>query len=354
MTNDVKALSVCVLTLTAFVIDARVAGAQYSRRDAITEAVAKTRDSVVAVSRQGGKKEDGGCGVVIDGRGFIVTNRHVIGTGKAVVVRLADGTKVPADVLASDVATDLAVLRIHTKEPLKALPLAPASDLILAERVFAIGHPFDYSYTVTRGIISALHREIELPNGKVLTGVIQTDASINRGNSGGPLVNINGELIGINFAIRSDAHGIAFAINADTVKDMLSRHLSAEKIAGVSHGFEVQERVLGEIGKRQQVVVTGLRQDLPAAEAGLRIGDELVAIGRLSVRNRFDVERALWHTQPGEKISVRVARGNKQLTLTMTLTGAPNAAAQYTYVGRGTDPGVQGKKGRATPGVPDP
>jgi serine protease Do len=320
MRTGTKAPSLFALTLAALVAAAGVARAQHSRRDPLTEAVAKTRDSVVAVKYKG-KTEAIGSGVILDERGFIVTNRHVVGTGKTLLVCLPGGAEVAATVLVSDAKTDLAVLRINTKQKLKALQLAPANDLILAEQVFAIGHPFNYSYTVTRGIISALDREIELPSGNVLAGVIQTDASINPGNSGGPLLNINGEMIGINVALRSGAQGIAFAINTDTIKAVLRRFLSAEKVAGVSHGLDVQERVVGEVGERQKVVVAGLRQEMPAAKAGLQSGDEIVAIGRLRVQNSFDVERALWHAHPGEDVPVQVAREGRQITLTMTLTG---------------------------------
>jgi serine protease Do len=321
MRNGTRPLALLAATIAALAAGAGEASAQHSRRDPLTEAVAKTRDSVVAIRYKGGKNEAVGSGVIIDERGFIVTNRHVVGSSKSLLVRLAGGAEVPATILVSDANTDLAVLRITVKQKLKALPLAPASDLILAEQVFAIGHPFNYSFTVTRGIISALNREIELPDGKTLTGIIQTDASINPGNSGGPLMNINGEMIGINVALRSGAQGIAFAINTDTIKAVLRRYLSAEKVAGVSHGLDVQERVVGEVGERSKVVVAGLQQEFPAAKAGMQSGDEIVAIGKLAVHNSFDVERALWHMQPGEQISVRVARGGKQMTLTMTLAG---------------------------------
>jgi serine protease Do len=329
MRNGTKASTLAALTLVAlFAATGAEARAQYSRRDALTEAVAKTRDSVVAIKYKGGKREAVGTGVILDERGFVVTNRHVLGTGKALLVCLAGGTELDATVLVSDASTDLAVLRVVTQQKLKALRLAPSSDLILAEQVFAIGHPFDYSFTVTRGIISALNREIELPDGRTLAGVIQTDASINPGNSGGPLLNINGEMIGINTALRSGAQGIAFAINADTIKAVLSRHLSAEKVAGVSHGLDVLEKVVNEVGERQKVVVAGLQQELPAAKAGLKSGDEILAIGKLAVHNSFDIERALWHTQPGQQISVRVAREGKQVTLTMTLTSGSDRGVQ--------------------------
>ena len=114
------------------------------------------------------------------------------------------------------------------------MTFAPASDLMVGEEVIAIGHPYGYTNTVSTGIVSALNREVSMQSGGVLTDLIQTTASINPGNSGGPLMNINGELIGINSAMRSDAQGIAFALNADMVQQVLSQHLSAGKMAHVS------------------------------------------------------------------------------------------------------------------------
>src|SRR6516162_450693 len=218
----------------------------FSRRNPITEAVKKTKQSIVCirVPRPGGGKDMIGSGVLVDERGIIVTNRHVVGAKTSVTVCLFDKTTLTGEVLAGDPACDLAIIRIQTDKKLTALPLAPVNDLMVGETVIAIGHPDGYTNTVSTGIISALDREIEMPTRDVITGLIQITAAINPGNSGGPLLNVNGELIGINVALREGAQGIAFAINAGDVKAFLAKHLSALKVSGVLHGLECQEKVL--------------------------------------------------------------------------------------------------------------
>jgi len=186
--------------------------------------------------------------------------------------------------------------------------------------VVAIGSPFGLGYTVTAGVLSAKGRGGLGMN--TVEDYLQTDASINPGNSGGPLLNINGELIGINVALREGAQGIAFAINADTVKMMLSRHLSAVKIGGIYHGLNCDEKVLGETGPRQRVVLAAVDSGAPAAGAGLKMGDEILTVAHRNVGNRFDVERALWDKRPGEKVALQVLRQGQALTLTLTLSPA--------------------------------
>jgi serine protease Do len=278
--------------------------------------------------REGGQagrsKETVGTGVIVDERGFIITNRHVVHQGERVTVRLSDGSDVRARVLAAEPRCDLAILRIRTTREVKALLLAPASDVMVGETVIAVGHPFGYCNTVSTGIISALGREIEMPTGDVLSGLFQTDASINPGNSGGPLLNINGELIGINAALREGAQGIAFAINADTVKQMLSKHLSAVKVAGVKPGLACKESVFPEGKQRQRVVVAGVGKGTPAAHAGIQPGDEIIKVGSQTVTNRFDLERALWNNRPGEKVDLKVLRDGKLMNVALRLSGTEN------------------------------
>jgi serine protease Do len=305
---------------------------QYSRKTPIVEAVQKTRHSIVTIKVEKKKeawsksKDAVGTGVIVDERGYIVTNRHVIVSAKKITVRLLDGSDLTAGVLVEDSRCDLAILRIKAGKKLPALPLGPGSDLMVGETVIAVGHPFGYANTVSTGIISALDRDITMPTGEVLTNLIQTDASINPGNSGGPLLNINGELIGINVALRDGAHGIAFAINADTVKLSLSKHLSALKIAGVTHGLNCQEKVAEEGPQRQRVVVGKVAGATPAASAGLKDGDEILLVGKRSVSNRFDVERALWDHKPGESVPLKVMRQGKEIVVTLTLTSAVESA----------------------------
>ena len=325
MRCSVTALVVGLVFVSGAGTEAR---AQHSRKTPIVEAVSRTRDSIVTISvPRYGHKDAVGTGILVDERGYIVTNRHVVGGARSVQVRLAEGAELTAQVLVVEPGYDLAIVRVQAGKRLPALPLGPASDLMVGEQVIAVGHPFGYLNTVSTGIVSALGREITMPTGDVLKGLIQTDASINPGNSGGPLLNINGELIGINVALREGAQGIAFAINADTVKLTLSRHLSALKVGGIYHGLNCEEKVLGQTGPRQRVVVAAIDEETPAAGAGLKAGDEILTVADRQVANRFDVERALWDRHPGERIALHVLREGHPLTITMTLVPAGQVAA---------------------------
>jgi serine protease Do len=295
--------------------------AQYSRRTAIVEAVRKTRDGIVTIKceRPDGSNGATGTGVIVDEHGYIVTSRHVVATAGKVRITLADGSKLTAQITAEETQTDLAILKVTPDKPLKALSLGPCSDLMVGETVIAVGNPYGYTNTVSTGIISALDRSIPLPAGDTLGGVIQINASINPGNSGGPLLNINGEWIGINAALRDGAQGIAFAINADTVKEMLNRHLSSRKLANVNHGLSCAEKVSEEGSARQHVVVASVLAETPAALAGIEAGDVILCVADRTVSNRFDIERSLWDHKPGEKVRVRVMRQQKEITVALKL-----------------------------------
>jgi serine protease Do len=304
--------------------------AEHSRRSPIVEAVEKTRASVVAIKVEksdgyDGVRESTGTGIIVDEHGYVVTSRHVIDGASRVRVQLIDGTEMEAAAMVSDRATDLAVLHVKSKKPLRALVLGPGSDLMVGETVIAVGHPYGYSNTVSTGIISALGRKIPMPSGEMLTNLIQTNACINPGNSGGPLLNINGELIGINAAVRDGAQGIAFAVNADTVKQMLTQYLSLETVAGADHGLKVAERVLPDGPNRQRVVVAKVGEETPAAKAGLKPGDEIVRVADHPVANCFDLDRALWDCKPGETVTMAVFREGKEMPMVLTLTSTTSA-----------------------------
>lgn len=317
----------------------------FSRRNPVVIAVQKTRNSIVSIRvPRAGTRDMVGTGVIVDERGFVVTNRHVIGNARSMKVQLCDGTSLEAEVHVHETALDLAILKLQSSKKLPALPLGPVSDLMIGESVIAIGHPFGYNNTVSTGIISALGREITMPTGDVLTGLIQTDASINPGNSGGPLLNINGELIGINVALREGAQGIAFAINADTVKKFLNKHLNAQRFAGVNHGLNFQEKVVAETGERQQVLVAAYSTK---ACDKLQAGDEVKAVADRAIVNAFDVERALWDRKPGDTVNLRIVRKGQELTLQLTLLpgqGAGQLAVNQDSNSRPT--------GTASTGVP--
>lgn len=302
--------------------------AEDPRRTPIVEAVQKTRAGVVTIRVERPlsatrTKETFGTGILVDERGYVVTNHHVIASASALQVILADGTRLVPRVLARDAACDLAILHVlpdrGTRPLMQALPLGCGTDLLVGETVIAVGSPYGYTHTVSTGIISALGREIVMPSGEKLGDLIQTNASINPGNSGGPLLNINGEVIGMNVALREGAQGIAFALNVETVKQALSRHLSSLKVAGVYHGLVCSERVFSEGAQRQRVVVAEVGPRTPAALAGLRKGDEIVRVAGRTVANRFDLERALWDRKPGDSVTLAVVRQGALLALPVTL-----------------------------------
>jgi serine protease Do len=285
-------LAALVLMAELF-LSASLTRAKYERRTAIVDAVQKTRDGIVTLKvtslGENGKRTVVGTGVVVDERGYLITNRHVIAHASKVMVTLSDKSTYPG------------------------------SDLMEGETIIAVGNPYGYGNSVSTGIISALDREIKMPSGEVIRNLIQTDASLNPGSSGGPLLNINGEVIGINVALREGAQGISFALNADTVKQALRQHLSAQKVSRVSHGLECNEQVAPRGKERQKVVVQS--SSGPAARAGLEKGDVIVKVGNVAISNRFDLERALWGYKAGEKVEVTLLRGGKPTQVSLPLTG---------------------------------
>jgi serine protease Do len=335
-----KRALIVALTLAVLAGAAAQSRAQWSRRTPIVRAVQKTRKGVVTLkvrktsSWGGGKRDIVGTGVIVDERGYMLTNHHVIDNAERINAHLYDGTVVKAQLFAEDPSHDLAILRLPGKKKLHAITLRPGSDLMVGETVIAVGNPCGYTNTVSTGIISALGREIKIPSGATLTNLIQTNASINPGNSGGPLLNINAELIGINVALREGAQNIAFALNVDTVKAVLSKHLSAGKVARLKHGLSCGEEVASEGKARQKVVVQRVAEKSPAARAGLKKGDVILKVGERSVQNRFDVERALWSYKAGDKVQATIVRGGKETTIALTLAGGESSRVTRLPRGR--------------------
>jgi serine protease Do len=314
------------------------AKAGHSRENPVVAAVKNVHNSIVTikVEKHGAysKRDVSGTGVIVDARGYVLTNCHVVNGGENLSAILADGATVTAEIVFTDAAHDMAVVKLPAGKKYQEMTFAPASDLMVGEEVIAIGHPYGYTNTVSTGIVSALNREVAMQSGGTLTHLIQTTASINPGNSGGPLMNINGELIGINSAMRSDAQGIAFALNSDMVQQVLSQKLSAGKMAHVAHGLTCHEVVKDEDGAdRVQVVVDDVAEKGPAAEAGLKRGDVLVKVGGRKVSNRFDLERALWDCKCGDDVAVSLRRDDKTMVkanLTLTRGNGERTTAAAT------------------------
>jgi serine protease Do len=257
-----------------------------------------------------------GTGIVIDERGYIVTNYHVVeGVGR-IQVTTASGLTVVAQLVSHDVKTDLAIIKIDVDEPLPVIRIGTSRDLMTGEPVIAIGNAYGYTHTVTRGIISALHRPIEVSETQSYRDLIQTDASINPGNSGGPLLNIDGEMIGINVAVRMGAQGIGFALPVDEAVEVVARLIGEEVSRKVDHGL-AGKTVIEPQGSR--FVLTSLPQSGPAFSSGLRPGDILTSVDKIPVARELDCQRVLLSHSPGDDLRVTVLRNGEETALSLVL-----------------------------------
>jgi serine protease Do len=256
-----------------------------------------------------------GTGVVIDPRGYILTNHHVVDGVRQINVTLDGGQAYVAQLVANDRETDLAVIRIRTPQPLPTINLGTSGDLMTGETVVAVGNAYGYEHTVTSGIISALHRNVQVNETQQYLDLIQTDASINPGNSGGPLLNLDGEMVGLNVAVRAGAQGIGFAIPVDKALEVATKMIKVEKLESYWHGITP----LAIDGPTGAVTVARVERDSPAEVGGLQRGDELQQIGTTSIDRPLDVERSLLGRRPGERVPVLVQRNGEQVALDLVI-----------------------------------
>lgn len=266
-----------------------------------------------------------GTGTIVDERGYILTNYHVVSDVRRIRVTLDDGRECTAELTAFDPTADLAVIKIPTDKPLSVIRIGTSSDLMEGESVIALGNAFGYEQTVTRGIISALGRDVQVSDTQAYDDLIQTDASINPGNSGGPLLNIDGEMIGVNVAVRAGAQGIGFAIPVDSALRVAGRLLNVQRLQGKWHGVVsvADEDPTGPL--HVEKVLPGS----PAASAGLQAGDELTQVGSLTVARPLDLERALLDQASGDLVRVQLRRDGQMMALELALAdyqGNPNPA----------------------------
>jgi S1-C subfamily serine protease len=276
----------------------------------------------------GGGRAASGSGFVIDKGGYIVTNDHVVEEGNAFTVRFGDESAKPieAKLVGKDPSTDVAVLKIDpTKVPggLKPVELGSSKGLRPGQAAIAIGSPFGLSGTVTSGIISALNREIDSPNGFKISGVVQTDAAINPGNSGGPLLDADGHVIGINSQIATNGSnsnsGVGFAVPIDTVKRVVPQLKAHGKIDRAYLGVSSVAS-----SDRDGAVVDTVSPGGPAASTELRNGDKIVAIDGKPISSPSDLGSLVLTKKPGDTVTLKVQRGSDTRTIDVKLGERPN------------------------------
>jgi S1-C subfamily serine protease len=306
----------------------------YSR--AVTSAVERVSPSVVNIevhqsagrTRSGEERErrGGGSGFVFTPDGLILTNSHVVHDARRIEVTLTDGRRMPATAIGDDPASDLAVIQIEkprVDEPsLTAAALGDSQQLRVGQLVVAIGAPYGFQSTVTAGVVSALGRSLRSYSGRLIDDVIQTDAALNPGNSGGPLVDSAGRVVGVNTATILPAQGICFAIGINTAKFVASRLLRDGRIRrsyiGVSaQTVPVHRRIVRfyDLPKETGVVVLSVEEKSPAKHAGVREGDVIVALEGHPVAGVDDLHRVLTDVRVGVSCSLTVLRHTEKLEL---------------------------------------
>ena len=278
-----------------------------------------------------------GSGVIVESKGLILTNEHVVRNAEEIKVTLSDGRQLPARVLGGSATYDLAVLKVDAKN-LPAAPLGDSDGLVVGEWAIAIGNPFGYLLndtqpTVTAGVVSATRRDIksEATDTGVYKNMIQTDAAINPGNSGGPLVNGDGEVIGINtfiFTKGGGSLGIGFAIPINLARKLVDEIEKYGRVRSAWPGMQVQEvtpylaRRLGfdDVGG---LVVSRVESGGPADRAGVRVGDRIREVNGLTVNSVDDAQRGIYGAQVGDRLKLGIERGSRKLDLSLTLVEAP-------------------------------
>lgn len=313
--------------------------------NAIVEAVKRVKPAVVTVlstsqratSAVGRARQSvsTGTGVVFDARGYIVTNQHVIDGAQKIEVLFESGEKVTADLVGADAFSDLAVLRVSGRDMPAVAAFGDSQSLQAGEPVIAIGSALgDFQNTVTVGVVSGLNRRVSANEGSALEGMIQTDAAINHGNSGGPLLNAAGQVIGINtLVVRSDgggdtAEGLGFAVPSSTVRFVTAQLIDKGKVTrpflGVTYTMlnpqlaAANNLPVGDGAWIQEVTPNG-----PAARAGLKQGDIITQIGNAALTGENSLPRVLIGYKVGDTIPLTVRRGKETLTLSVTVVERP-------------------------------
>ena len=267
-----------------------------------------------------------GSGFIFTPDGFALTNSHVVSGASRITATLSDGRSFGAELVGDDPDTDLAVVRINTSEPhLPFAGLGESRALQVGQLVIAIGNPYGYQYTVTAGVVSALGRSLRASSGRVIDNVLQTDAALNPGNSGGPLVDAQGNVVGVNTAIIRGAQGICFAIAIDTVKFVATRLMAHGRVKrsylGVGgQNMPIRRQVVRfhDLADESGVLVVSVEPGSPAEAAGVRERDVIVGLGKRRVASIDDLHRTLTDELVGTETTLTLIRRTEKLSLAVS------------------------------------
>ncbi|MFR4115099.1 MAG: Do family serine endopeptidase [Alphaproteobacteria bacterium] len=312
------------------------AGAQFSSFADLAEKLTPSVVNISSFSQSETENSEGntplseslGSGFIIDGNGYIITNNHVVDKAESISVTLSDNIKTEARVIGKDPKTDLALIKIETKRPLNAVKFGDSDKIRVGDWVLAIGNPFGLGSSVTAGIVSAKSRDIE---SGPYDSFIQTDASINQGNSGGPMFNLQGEVIGISSAIFSTtgaSQGVGFAIPANLAGWVISQLKEHGEVKRGWIGIKIQPNTseiadsLG-ISANQGVVVSGVTEQGPAQKAGLQAGDIVLSFNRQPIDNTKNLSRLIAETKIGTPAPIEIWRSGQKQTLTVPIELMP-------------------------------
>ena len=297
----------------------------YSR--AVVGAVQRVSPAVVHIQvkqqARGRQAEGAGSGFLFTPDGFVLTNSHVVHEASEIFITTEAGDRYPAELVGDDPDTDLAVLRGSGAAP--SVPLGSSRKLTVGQLVIAIGNPLGFQHTVTAGVVSALGRTMRSRSGRLIDGVIQTDAALNPGNSGGPLVDSQGQVIGVNTATIMGAQGICFAIGADTAEFVASRlirdgRVKRSYIGVMGQAVRLHRRIVRyyDLATESGMLLLNVTADSPAYSAGLRERDVIIRFGGHNVTGVDDLNRLLTDERNGRPCEVEFVRGTELLKRTLT------------------------------------